>query len=63
MVTNEGGDILYSCPKAKRDAFTALLSLLTWCYVSINVLESSSVVEVSCMWDHFLVGEEFGQGE
>jgi len=38
--------ILYSCPRAERDAFTARLSLLTQCYVSIDVLESSGFVEV-----------------
>jgi len=38
--------ILYSCPKAERDALTARLSLLTRCYVSIDVLESPDFVEV-----------------
>ena len=56
--------VLYSCPKAQRDAFTARLSLLTRCYVSIDVLESSGFVEAGeCLWDRFLIGEEFGRGE
>jgi len=56
--------ILYSGPKAERDAFTARLSLLTRCYVSVDVLESSGFVEVGeCVWGRSLIGAEFGRGK
>ena len=53
-------------PEAERDACTARLPLLTWCYVSIDVLESPGVFvfEASeCVWDRSLIGDEFSRGE
>jgi hypothetical protein len=46
------------CLRAKRGALTIQLSLLISRYVSINVLESSDLVEVGkCMGDDLFISE------
>ena len=45
-------------------ALAAGFSLLIWCDVSVDVLESSGFVEIGeGVWDHVLVGKEVGGRE